>query len=145
MIVYVDPSVIVRALLPDEAGHEQARSAVLSSTDALITGSWSRVEVAAALARASKASRGAAAVLQKGAEAIFTEQYVVPIDAEQAEVELLAKDLVWSWAIRPLDAWHLACAQLAREDLLDTDEELGFMSFDKEQARVAEKLGFTVL
>lgn len=145
MIVYLDSSVIVRALLPDEISHEKGRELILESDDALITGSWTRVEVAAAAARAVKTSRADADQLRNAIDAIFDGQYVVSIDTDQAEVEYLAQMIVWQTAVRSLDAWHLACAQIAREQILEENEVLAFVSFDKEQASAAEELGFTVL
>lgn len=44
-----------------------------------------------------------------------------------------------------MDAWHLSSAAFALEALADFGEARAFMTRDAEQARVAEKLGFTVL
>ena len=142
MIVYVDSSIVVRALLPDEADHERARRQVLESNDVMVTGSWTRVEVSSALTRAARAARGDADLLQRAASTLLREPYVVTVDAEQAEVELIAELIVKSHGIRSLDAWHLAVAHLVREELTEHGEEVRFATLDARQAEVAARLGF---
>lgn len=142
MIVYVDSSIVVRALLPDEADHERARRQVLESNDVMVTGSWTRVEVASALTRAARAARGDAELLHRAASTLLRDPYVVAVDAEQAEIELIAELIVKAHGIRSLDAWHLAVAHLVREDLTEHDEEVRFATLDSRQAEVAEHLGF---
>lgn len=44
-----------------------------------------------------------------------------------------------------MDAWHLACASLAAEELAEPGEERGFATRDTEQAAVARELGFTTV
>ena len=54
MIVYVDSSVLARAYLMDEPDHADAVALLEDADVALITGSWTRVEVSRALVRAAR-------------------------------------------------------------------------------------------
>jgi hypothetical protein len=58
-------------------------------------------------------------------------------------VESRALALVREHALRAMDAWHLAVAELAMPMLVEKDEKMGFASRDEAQATVAEELGFT--
>ncbi|MEX2548578.1 MAG: hypothetical protein WD830_12450 [Chloroflexota bacterium] len=44
MIVYVDSSVLARAYLSDEAGHDEAVALLEDAGIALVTGTWSRID-----------------------------------------------------------------------------------------------------
>ena len=57
MIVYVDSSVLARAYLMDEPDHADAVALIEDADVALITGSWTRVEVSRALVRAARTGR----------------------------------------------------------------------------------------
>lgn len=144
MILYLDSSLISRALLSDEKDHQRALS-LLHSDHALITGSCSQVEVSAALTRAARAHRGDQTALLAQFDQLThpaTGQITV-VDVEQAEVELMANALVRRTGIRSLDAWHLACALLVREALAEPGERFAFATGDGEQAVVALDLGFS--
>lgn len=147
MIVYVDSSVLVRAYLVDEQDHLAAHELVVTSPLTLITGSWTRIEVTGSLARAARAHRGDVesllALLDQDLDP--AQNRIAIIDADQAEVEGIALDLVRRTGIRSLDAWHLACAQLAFDELAEPGEEQGFASRDATQAAVALDLGFTLV
>ena len=67
------------------------------------------------------------------------------IDADQAELELIALKVVREHGIRAIDAWQLACAHLAFGALAEPNEELAFVTRDAEQARVAQSWGYTIL
>lgn len=144
MILYLDSSLISRALLSDENDHRRALS-LIDSEHALITGPWSRVEVSAALTRAARAHRGDQTALLAQFDQLThpTTGRITVVDVEQAEIELVANALVRRTGIRSLDAWHLACAQLVREALADPDESFAFVTGDTEQAVVALDLGFS--
>ncbi len=144
MIIYLDSSVLARAYLPDEEGHAEA-VAFLSMTDAVVvTGSWTVIEVSGALIRAAWAARGDEALLLAALDADLDARsgVVVTIDAHQAEVERIALDLVRSSGIRSMDAWHLACAMLAFDELAEPGERLVFATRDAEQLTVARRLGW---
>ena len=147
MIVYLDSSAIVRAYLPDEVEHARVRALIDDPETATITGSWSRVEVSSALVRAARAHRGDESALL----AVFDDDVspsrggLVVVDAEQSEVELVALGIVRRSGIRSLDAWHLACAALAFEELAEPGEERVFATRDDAQAAVARELGFNLL
>jgi predicted nucleic acid-binding protein len=147
MIVYVDSSVIVRALLPDEVDHAPARALLDEDGLTRITGSWSVIEVTGALVRAVRASRGDEAALFAGyrAELDPSTGSLTVVDATQAEVEAIALELVRRTGIRSLDAWHLACAQLAFDDLAEPGEQRGFATRDDQQAALARELGFATI
>lgn len=46
-------------------------------------------------------------------------------------------------ALRAMDAWHLAVAELAMPILVEKDEATGFASRDQAHATIAEELGST--
>jgi hypothetical protein len=81
VIVYLDSSMLARAYLPDEPGHEQAMSL----------------------------------------------------------------DLVREYAIRAMDAWHLAVAALALPSLVEPEEEAGFATRDEALSSVAMSLGLRLV
>jgi pyridoxal 5'-phosphate synthase pdxS subunit len=58
VIVYLDSSVLARAYLADEVGHEEALTMLEDPEVGLITGTWTRIEVSGALVRAARTGRG---------------------------------------------------------------------------------------
>lgn len=58
MIVYLDSSVLARAYLTDEEGHEEAVALLHDADVAAATGTWTRMEVSGALVRAARTGRG---------------------------------------------------------------------------------------
>ncbi len=146
MITYVDPSVLARAYLRDESGHDEAAALLANTEVALLTGTWSRVEVSGALVRAARAGRGDQQGLLSLLDADLAEDGAVTVvAAAQAEVEREALPLVRRHAIRPMDAWHLANATLILPRLAEAGEEAGFASRDQEQASIAATLGLRLL
>ncbi|MGH9054514.1 MAG: type II toxin-antitoxin system VapC family toxin [Acidimicrobiales bacterium] len=142
MIVYVDSSVLARAYLNDETGHDEA-VAMLGDPDlGLITGTWSRIEVSGALVRAARASRGDEEGLLSLLDAdLAADGPVTVVAATQEDVELKALELVRTHAIRAMDAWHLATAALLAPSLVEPGEEIGFATRDQAQSQVALTLG----
>lgn len=145
MIVYVDSSVVARALLHDEPGHAAARELLGSSEHLAVTGSWTLIEVTGALVRAARTGR-----LPRLDEhlrlldgLLGPHGRVISVDAPQAAVETTALDLVRRHGLRAMDAWHLAVAQLALPELSEPGDPVGFASRDAEQATVADALGLT--
>jgi uncharacterized protein len=142
MIVYLDSSVLARAYLSDEVGHDET-VAMLDDPDlALITGTWTRVEVSGALVRAARAGRGDEGGLLALLDAdLALDGPVTVVAAPQEVVETQALHLVRSHAIRAMDAWHLATATLVAPSLVEPDEEVGFATRDQRQSMVAVALG----
>ncbi len=143
MIIYIDSSVLARAYLADETGHEEA-AALLDNPDlGLVTGTWTRIEVSGALIRAARAGRGDERGLLALVDAdLGPDGPVTVVAAPQEDVEAKALALVRDHAIRAMDAWHLATAVLLVPSLAEPGEEVGFASRDQTQAAVAEALGF---
>ncbi|MFC4336450.1 type II toxin-antitoxin system VapC family toxin [Salininema proteolyticum] len=145
MIVYADSSVLVRAYLPDEKGHEGALDLLNDPDLVVVTGTWTLIEVAGALVRAAKCFRGDQGVLLAAWEADTSDEGpITVIGAPQNEVERAAYGIVVEHGIRAMDAWHVASAVLMVPQLA-VGEEYGFVSRDKDQAAVAESKGFRIL
>jgi uncharacterized protein len=148
VIAYLDSSVLVRAYLQDEEGHEDALELLHTSDLAPVTGTWTRIEVSGALIRAARAKRASVeatdllALLDAdlGAGGRVTE-----LTASQAEVERTALGLVREHALRAMDAWHLAVARSTVPPLAGPGEQIAFATRDQTQAAVAEELGFQAL
>lgn len=146
MIVYLDTSVLVRAFLPDENRHSEALELLGNEEVALITGSWTRIEVASALTRAARAGRrDAAALLDAALCAMGDAGEVAVVSAPQAEVERVAFGLARDSGLRAMDSWHLACALVMLPQLAEADEVQAFATRDTEQAAAAEANGLRVL
>lgn len=143
MIVYLDSSVLARAYLIDEPGHPDA-VALLEDTDvALITGSWTRVEVSGVLVRAASAGRGSEKDLLALLDAdLGPEGPVAVVAASQESVEEQALLLVRQHPLRAMEAWHLATAALTIPTLAEPGEEVGFASRDETLSVVAALMGF---
>lgn len=143
--IYLDSSLIVRAYLKDESDHEQAR-ALIENQDpatALVTGTWSKVEVAAALSRAGRHGRcNADQLLGVFASDISPDGTITVLSANQGAVEAKAIALVHEHALRALDALHLAVAELTLPAIAGDAELLGFATRDSDQANVARSLGY---
>ncbi|NEA31541.1 type II toxin-antitoxin system VapC family toxin [Streptomyces sp. SID13031] len=144
MIIYVDSSVLVRAYLPDEHGHTAAND-LLIGEDALVTSTWTLVEVTSALTRAARGGRANLDDLLAAFEAdTAVDGPVTLLRPDAVAIEARAIEIVRDHAIRSLDALHLAVAELAALPL-SSPEACGFASRDSAQAEVAAKLGFIVL
>ena len=143
MILYLDSSVLARVYLPDEDGHAEA-AALLDDPDvATVTGTWTRVEVSAALVRAARHGRGDEAGILRALDAdLGPHGAVTVLTAPQEEIEAGALDLVRRHGLRAMDAWHLALAQIVVPGLVEKGEAIAFASRDAVQADVARELGF---
>lgn len=146
-MVYFDSSVIARALLVNEPGHAAALALVRDPAHTAITGSWTRIEVSGALVRSARATGRTADELLVALDADLADAggSIGVVDAVQAEIENVALTLVRRYGLRAMDAWHLACANLAFEELAEPGEELGFATRDSEQAAVAREFGYTLV
>ena len=127
VIVYLGSSVLARAYLGDEEGHQESVSLLANPETALITGAWSRIEVSGALVRAARAGRGDEDGLLALLDAdLAADGPVTVVTADQGKVESRALRLVREHAIRAMDAWHLAVAALTLPSLAEPGEEQGF-------------------
>lgn len=144
MIAYLDSSVLARAYLLDEDGHEEAAQLLADPQIATVTGTWTRIEVSGALVRAARTGRAD----EKGLLALLDADLssaVAVLSAPQEDVEEHALQLVRQHALRAMDAWHLAVAAITVPPLLEPGEERAFASRDSRQRAVAEELGFLAL
>ncbi|MDA8046417.1 MAG: type II toxin-antitoxin system VapC family toxin [Actinomycetota bacterium] len=146
MIAYLDSSMLARAYLADEPGHEQATSLLANQEIGLITGTWTRIEVSGALVRAARAGRGDEAGLLALLDGdLGTDGSVTVVAADQGDVEERALGLVREHAIRAMDAWHLAVAALALPSLVEPGEDAGFATRDEARSSVAVSLGLRLV
>jgi predicted nucleic acid-binding protein len=142
VIAYVDSSLLTRAYLNDEVGHDEATALLEDPEIALVTGTWTRIEVSGALVRAARGGRGDEHGLLRLLDAdLGPEGALTVVTAEQDDVEARALTLVREHGIRAMDAWHLATAVLVLPDLAPPGDELGFATRDDAQAAVAAILG----
>jgi uncharacterized protein len=118
---------------------------MLNGEDALVTSTWTLVDVASALTRAARGGRADLDRLLAAFESdTATDGPVTLLRPDQAAVEGRAIEIVREHALRSLDALHVAVAELAAMPLA-SPEECGFASRDNAQAAVAGKLGFVVV
>jgi predicted nucleic acid-binding protein len=145
VIVYADSSVLARAYLPDEDGYERSMELLRDPNTVVVTGTWTRIEVAGALVRAARAGRGdQMMLLNSWKDDTAVGGPITMITVPQDEVERDALGIVIAHGIRAMDAWHLACASLAVPEVAG-DDAYAFASRDKEQAAVARARGFTLV
>ena len=143
MIVYLDSSVLARAYLADEPGHTEAVALLEDPEVAVITGTWTRIEVSGALVRAAHLGRGRADDLLALLDAdLGPSGAVTVVEASQHRVEDEALRLVREHGLRAMDAWHLAVASLTLPRLAEPGEVTGFASRDEAQRAVASLMGF---
>lgn len=146
MIAYLDSSLLARAYLPDEPGHAAALSLLADPDIAIVTGSWTWIEVSGALVRAARAGRGDIKELLTSVDHdLDVGGPVTMVNVPQVEVEEKALELARRHGSRAMDAWHLAAASLILPELVGPSEEPAFATRDAEQARIAESLGFQVI
>jgi predicted nucleic acid-binding protein len=146
MIVYLDTSILARAYLPDERDRAAAVALLETTEHELVTGGWTRVELAAAIARAAKVGRVKSPEIERRVLAdLGPEGVVTVLGWHQDLLEELAIEFVRRFAIRSLDALHLAYAELAARPVVPDGEKLGFATHDRDQAAAARKLGFALV
>jgi predicted nucleic acid-binding protein len=144
VIIYVDSSVLARAYLPDENGHDAANQ-LLYGEDALVTSTWTLVEVTSALSRAARSHRAQLDDLLAAFDSdTSVDGPVTLLRPDAVAVESRAIEIVRRYAIRSLDALHVAVAELAAMPLA-APETCGFASRDAAQAEVAGQLGFVLI
>lgn len=133
---------LARAYLPDENGHDRALALLEDDETLLVTGTWTRIEVSGALVRAARAGRGEILELLAVLDGdLGPNGPVTVLAAPQAEVEDQALDIVRTYGLRAMDAWHLATASLTTATLAEPGQQVAFASRDDAQSAVAEQLG----
>lgn len=148
MLVYVDSSIVVRALLSEEMGHREAVDLLESTEHLLVSATWTVVEASSALVRAARGARAGddLAVLLAHLDAITGEDGPITLlRVDQRRIEERAVEIVREHALRSLDALHLAVAELGARPLATQDEDLAIATRDDAQAAAARSLGFVVL
>jgi len=144
VIAYLDSSVLARAYLVDEDGHQQATALLADPDIATVTETWTRIEVSGELVRAARAGRGD----ENGLLALLDADLAGPVivlGAPQDVVERHALELVRRHALRAMDAWRLAVAALVVPPLLEPGEPQTFASRDEAQRKVPQELGFVAI
>ncbi|MGH8774063.1 MAG: type II toxin-antitoxin system VapC family toxin [Jiangellaceae bacterium] len=142
----MDSSVLARAYLQDEFGHEAARALVEGSAF-LVTSTLTLVDVTSALFRATHAGRVADVdtSLAKLDDETAPDGPITLIRADQLTAETVARQLVREHTLRALDALHLAVAELSARPLAGDGEEVAFASRDDAQRAAAVALGFVAV
>jgi predicted nucleic acid-binding protein len=143
VIAYVDSSLVLRWLLKDEAGHVEARRLLTSPGAVFTTGTWTRIEVAGALTRASRAGRipDDPTIHTQMLSILSPQGRVFPVSAPQAAIEESAMALARRYGLRAMDTWHLAIARMVLPELARPGQTTAFASRDRHQAEVAVALG----
>jgi predicted nucleic acid-binding protein len=145
VIVYLDSSVLVRAYLSDEKGHDGALTLLLDQDMPAVTGRWTLIEVSGTIVRAVRARRSALSedeLLGLLDNDLADGGLVTVLSAPEPEVEAATLRLVRTHGLRAMDAWHLATAQLTVPPLAEPGDPVGFASRDDAQRAVALNLGF---
>lgn len=142
-LLYADSSALVRAYLDDEREHGPLRRLLLETEDTVVTSELSSVELFSAFAAAQRAGRlsDLAGLLAK-VDDTFSGSPIMPIRLDPRRVVPLSRHLVLDHRLRALDAIHLAVALETADEA--PDEELVFVTRDREQAAAAKELGFAV-
>lgn len=142
-LIYVEPSVLVRAYLADEPGHRAARE-LLEAEKLLITATFTLVEVTSTLVRARRMKRLADVdiLIEKLHEEVSPDGPVNLTRTDMAATENAALTIVRHYALDTLAAMHLAVADLAARPLAESGEQIGFATHREAQKRAAEALGF---
>jgi predicted nucleic acid-binding protein len=140
----VDSSILVRAYLEDEEGHQAARALLAEDEHFFVTGGLSRIEVSGALVRAARAGRVALEGLLELLD-IEVGGSMAVVNADPESVVESSLDLVRAHGLGTLDAWHLSTARLTVPSLADPGEPVAFATRGELQGAVAESLGFARL
>ncbi len=143
MIAYLDSSVLARAYLVDEDGHQEATALLARPSDC---NRHRDMDTDRGFGRAGSCRAGRAD--EKGLLALLDADLTGPVivlGAPQEQIEQQALELIRRHALRAMDAWHLAVAALVVPPLLEPREPQAFASRDEAQQKVAEGLGFIAI
>ncbi len=134
-MLYVETSVVVRALMADEEGHERARD--LLASHAAVTARWTRVEAVSAITRRHRAGRAAASDLNLMMAQIDRRFAALAVLDPGPVIYESAVQLILRYRLKPLDALHVAAAFDLCHRLASPGEPRSFASFDVDQAYAA--------
>ena len=143
-IAYVDSSVVVRYYLETDPHHAEAVELIEGADSAIVTGTWTAIEVSGALVRACRSAHVDAAGILAQFDLDMTEGPITLVTEPQDDVERIALDIVRTDGIRAMDAWHIAVATLALPELSGPGDQAVFVTRDSGQARAAERRGLAV-
>lgn len=144
-LLYADTSALLRAYFVDEPDHERLRAMLLEGTEPVVTSEIARLELASALAGASRSGRLPRwrALLARVEEDLAETGPVQLIALRPDTVLPTAHRLILEHPLRTLDALHLAVA-LEDGPAIADGAEIVFITRDDEQARAARALRFSV-
>jgi len=147
MIVYAEPSVLVRLLRPTKFGNDRAGVFRGSPDVQIITTSMALLECTSAAVRSARhLGLEPDAVLAELTALVDPEAgLVLLVDMAHAETEALAVHVARETGLRAMDSWHVACAELCFRELAEPGETLTFATRSVEQAGVARSRGWQVL
>jgi uncharacterized protein len=144
-IAYVDSSVVVRYYLVTDPHHAEAVELIDNADSAIVTGTWTAIEVSGVLVRVCRSAGVDAAAVLAWLDLDMSQGPITLVAEPQDDVERIALDIVRTDGIRAMDAWHIAVASLALPELSGPGDEAVFVTRDSDQARSAERRGLAVL
>lgn len=145
MIIYIDTSALGRVYLGDQSDSAALSRIVYEGDRPMITSELTDVEIASALARASRDG-----VIDPATAGALLEQYAADssdtgplgVVALDSDTIALAQQYVLSAPLRTLDAIHLAaCTRFAAS----TPDEVRLLSRDTRQNEAARALGIPLV
>jgi predicted nucleic acid-binding protein len=144
-VLYADASVIVSAYLADEPDHAVWYARLFEGDDPVVVSEVARVEVASAIAAASRAGRLAdgPTVIARFEADCATGGPINLLAIRSGPVMERAARLTQEHRLRSLDAIHLAVALEDARPLAD-EGTLVFATRDRHQSSAARKLGLRV-
>lgn len=144
MIIYIDTSALGRVYLGDRSDSAELGRIVYEGDDPVVTSELTDVEIARALARASRErviGPDTADELLKRYAADTSDTGPLGVIALDGDVIARAQEYVLSTSVRTLDAIHLAaCARFGES----TPDEVRLLSRDNRQNQAAHALGIAL-
>lgn len=144
-LVYADTSALARAYFADEREHVILRARLLEGEESIVTSEVARVELASSIRAAVRAGRvHRPEPMLKRIEANFRDEGPIRLLRLRPETVVpAAYRLVLEHRLRTLDALHLAVA-LEECPAIAGDEDVVFVTRDRDQAAAATAVGFVV-
>ncbi|WP_166356283.1 PIN domain-containing protein [Phytoactinopolyspora limicola] len=145
VLTYVDSSVLTRSYLAAEPDHAVARSFV-ENGKLLVTASFTVIEVTSTLVRASRYKKlpDADVLIEKVHQEVSADGPIELVRADPALAESAALTIVRHYALHPLEAMHLAVADVVVRSLAEPGEQIGFATYRGAQRRAAQALGYVI-
>lgn len=144
-VVYADTSALIRAYLPDEAGHGDLRARLLEGDDAVVTSEIAIVEITSALRAAGRHGRipDADAFIDRAMQDMEPGGPITLLGLDPDRVIGRARHLCDRHPLRVLDAIHIAVALTDTPELAPTGA-VTFLTRDDVQAEAARREGLHV-